>query len=185
MTGDKQATSVLALAGAFFLTACFGAEGPLIPEGEGVLPLDGEITLCPEDESSCFSMSATGDGYATPSDMPPGDRGTARFAPLMVSDGIQIFILELRPDNEQEVLHLIARRASGTSPAPASLDVAPPDCSDLQGEALEIYEAAGGEVSTGLVSNCRSPDLETLRQALRSTYRERFDDDDWWIEASH
>lgn len=183
MTGHKYGKLFLPLAGAFVLSACFGAEEPLIPEGQGVLPVDGEITLCPEDEASCFTMMATDDGYVTPSDMAPGDRETARFAPLVALEGPHYFILEIRPENESEVLHLIARRAGGTSPPPADIDIAPPDCSDLQGEARDIYEAGGGDISTGLVSNCRSPDLDTLRQALHATYGGLLGEDGWWIEA--
>ncbi len=178
----KHVRAIMAMAGALVLPACFGAERSLVAPGEGILPVDHAITLCPEGEDSCFTMQARGDGYVTPPDMRPGDRGTARFAALMAVDGVQVYILEMRPDGEREVLHLLARRAAGTSRAPATLDVAAPDCSDLAEEAREAFEAAGGEISSGFVSTCRSPDIESLRQALRATYGEQLGGDDWWIE---
>lgn len=184
MPARKRIASGLAIAGTLALTACFGAQTPLIPAGEAILPLDREITVCPEDEASCFTMAALDDGYVTPSDMPPGDRGTARFAPLLASGGVQYFILEAKPDGELEVIHLIARRAAGTSPGPATIDIAPADCDDLQGEARAAFEAAGGEISHGFVSNCRAPDHDTLRSALVSVYGDVLADDNWWLAQS-
>lgn len=165
--------------GLLLLAGCFVSDGPLIPPEQAVLPIDGRITLCPEEEP-CFEMLAAGDGYATPAEAAEEDQAFARFAPLAQIDGRQVFVMEVHTQDSPEPIYAVARRVADPQPGDASIDYVLVDCSDLDEIQVAALEAAGGERISGYVVRCKVPSLAVLRATFLSVYGPSLGDDAWW-----
>lgn len=176
--------AVFAMVAAIALAGCFASEEPLIEAGEAVLPIDHRITICLEDDQPCIELLVDGDGYqAAPGGLPDA-AGRARFAPLVHAAGKQVFILEVQPEGSPGYIHLIARRTDNPDAKGSDLDLAAPDCRDLDGEVSDAFETSGGVISVGMVSTCFSPDLDALKTAWINTYGAELGDDDWWASRA-
>lgn len=171
------------IAACSLLGACFVSDEALIPAGDAVLPIDHEITLCPDQPDDCIAMRVEADGYTTFADAAEDERGVARFFPLTQVDGRQIFLLEAYDQEDNVYSYLVARRRGDGATGSADMDLALISCSDLTEAQRSAFEAAGGSIGSGLVSECKSPDLETLSATVLDAYGAHFTDEDWWAEG--
>ena len=165
------------------LGACFVSDEALIPAGDAVLPVDHELTLCPDQPDTCILMRVEADGYATFADADDDESGMARFFPLTQVDGRQIFLLEAYDQEDGVYSYLVARRRSEGAAGAADMDLALVSCSDLTQAQRSAFKAAGGRIGSGLVSECRAPDLETLSATVRDAFGAYLADEDWWAEG--
>ena len=172
----------LALCAPLVLAACFVSETPVIPAGDGMLPVDGAISLCVDPKEPCMSFDVDGDGYVSRDRGEEGDVARVRFAPLMVVAQRQVFILEAFDESEPGYLYILARRAGPAAPRGNAFDLAAIDCDDLSDAAKADWLTAGGTYKGGWVPECIPPDLATLRTALRASLADKLADEDWWLE---
>ena len=162
------------------LAACFVSETPLIPEGAGVLPVDGGFVMCVDETSPCPRFEAVGDGYTAPAPGPNGDLLALRFAPLKAVEGRQIFIVEARDEADEAYLYGLARRLPAPGADGETLVAAALDCGELPEDVKADFLAAGGREESGFVTSYIPPDLAVLNEALLATFADELADEAWW-----
>ncbi len=162
------------------LAGCFVSDEPLIPAGEAVLPVDRQITLCPDEEDKCLEMEVSADGYVTKPEFEEESGSTARFSPLMQVNGRQIYILEARDFEDDTYTYLVARRSDANTSSVADLELAMLSCGDLDQTQRSKFEAKGGRIDSNMVTSCRAPNLATLSDTLREAFTEQFSNEAWW-----
>ena len=166
------------------LGACFVSQVPLISVGEGTLPVAGPLIVCPDRPSECFDLELVADAYVSAPHLPREEFVKLRFSVLSEAFAEPVYILELSgADEADEFTYMIARRRQEHTASYGMLDAVLPSCSDLSGEDLQAFEAAGGRVTGHYSKTCRAPDLETLKTAWMAQYGALLDDEAWWAEA--
>ncbi len=165
------------LFGALPLSGCFVSTTSLIPEGDAVLPIDGPVTVCLEENDPCFDMQISGDGYVT--DGPATAQGRLRLSPLTQAGDRQVYLAEAE-SQDGGFVYLLARRAPDGMAPTGSFELAGVDCGDLPEKVFDMFEAAGGIYSGGLIKNCEPSDLDMLKATMIAGYGAFLADDAWW-----
>ena len=167
---------VLALAG------CFISQEPLIGADAAVLPIDGPITVCLDEDDPCLSLEPEADGYLAVSPDEPGEDVTIRFTPLIQAGGRQVFIAEagMRTEDGTAFIYGLARRIRVPDERGATMQIAALDCEELSDAVQASFEAAGGVIEGGKVTECRPVSLEQLKQILLDAHRAGLASDAWW-----
>ena len=167
------------LLGVLTLSGCFVSTTSLIPAGDAVLPIDGPVTVCLEENDPCFVMPVSGDGYIT--DGPATAQGRLRLSPLTQAAGRQVYLAEAE-SQDGGFVYLLARRAPDGMAPTGSFELAGIDCGDLPETAFEAFEAAGGVYSGGFIKNCEPSGLDMLKATMIAGYGAFLADDAWWQE---
>lgn len=164
----------------FLLPGCFISPDPLIEAETAVLPIDGDMTVCPTPDDDCLTLDRHQDGYLVES--PEGEALLVRFAPLIQAGGRQVFIAEagVRTEDGTGYIYGLARRMPAPGPRGATMQVAALDCEDIDEAARETFMTEGGEIGTGKVTECRPVSLDQLKAVLLSAHRAGLGEDAWW-----
>lgn len=171
-------TSAAALA-CLSLAACFGSEDSLIGEGGTVLPVDGSFVMCIDENGDCPTFEASGDGYAIKDREGDLQDLALRFAPLSISGGRQVFVIEAH-EPEGGYIYGLAQRLSEPGPNGETVRLAAVECDKLPGDVLDAFVSAGGVRDTGIVTTCMPTDFDMLKATLIAGFGDDFSNEDWW-----
>ncbi len=163
------------------LSACFTSKKSLIAGDEAILPVEQSLVICLEADDPCIAFERRGDGYfgSAPDSV---DSGAAiRFAALAQAGGRQVFLVETELEEGEGFIYGLARRLSEPDARGATMQVAGLDCADFDQESRQAFEAGGGRIDTGFITNCQPASLGHLKQTLLQAYRAELADDDWWL----
>ena len=159
----------------FSLSACFASEDPLIPQGSGVLPIDGGAWIGNSDYSYA---EVSADGYFF-KDEPMQDE-PARFLQLLIENGVQYFLVEF-PTGEGGYFHGVARRTTLSDKGVSAIQIAMVKCSDLPQSLHQEMIADGWQISDDKGGTCMPPSLEALTSLFRSVLTaEILESEEWW-----
>ena len=166
------------------LAGCFFSEEPLIPEGTGVLPVDGKARICAE---GCEETYVSGDGYIIISEENDETAGAdVRFTPLFVAGVRQIYLAEVIMDDDPTTgyIYAVARRSPEPVEGAAMIEMVLLNCADLDASEFEGMRQAGWEIEDNSDDvTCKPPSVDALLELIRSDVSaDVLGDDAWWAE---
>ncbi|MGB3626086.1 MAG: hypothetical protein WA989_09665 [Henriciella sp.] len=181
----KHVWQAAVFAGALMtLSGCFMSTTALIAPGAAVLPVDGDMVACLQQDDPCIPLERAGDGYFAESPGEFEEGVTLRFAPLAQAGGKQIFIAEaeLEADEGPAFAYGLARRLAEPDARGATLQVAPLDCEDADDALIDQFRSEGGEVEDGKLLACMPVSLEQLSVLILAVHGADIESDAWWAE---
>ncbi|WP_147372659.1 hypothetical protein [Henriciella mobilis] len=171
-----------ALAIMMALAGCYISLEPLIDDKAAVLPVDGPITVCLDDDDPCLTLERRGYGYFAESPDEAEDEVAIRFAPFVQAADRQVFIAEagIREEDGIAYMYGLARRLAEPDARGATMQIAALDCEELDEAALDAFEASGGMIDDGKIRECQPASLDQLKQTLLAAHEAGLASDEWW-----
>lgn len=166
------------------LAGCFASKTQLIEADDAVLPADGSMVVCLEEEDPCLMLVRHDNGYLVEAPGEGEEDLAVRFAPLVQAGGRQVYIAEaeIREEDGPVYSYGLARRFLEPDARGATLQVAGLDCEELDEATLNQFEAGGGIIEGGKVMNCQPTSLDQLKTVLLAVHRDGLGTDEWWAE---
>jgi len=165
-----------------FLAGCFVSEESLIEAEAAVLPAEDEIIVCLAADDPCLTLQRQDDGYLAEAPNPEEEDLLVRFAPLIQAGGRQVFIAEAGLQTEDGIAYTygLARRLPAPDERGATMQIAALDCEELDDAVLGQFEAEGGTIGAGKVTECQPVSLDRLKETLLTAHRAGLATDAWW-----